>query len=127
LKAELKKLVEHYAAFPAEITEQGLHRFAPAPPPDDSECLLTQLWDRHMSPTWRSLHKERVPREALQDPELVKLLKRFTDAPTLPPDQVDWGPGEAEMVGLQRTIRKRKGSFWQVPKDIADAKGEPSS
>jgi len=41
LKAELKKLVEHYIAFSAEIAEQGLHGFAPAPPPDDSECLLT--------------------------------------------------------------------------------------
>jgi len=127
LKAALKTLVEQYAAFSVEIAETGLHGFAPAPPPDDAECLLTQLWDRHMSPSWRNLHKERVPREALQDPDLVKHLNRFTDAPTLPPDQVDWGPGEAEMMGLQRTIRRRKGSFWQVPKNIGEAKDERSS
>jgi hypothetical protein len=127
LKAQLKKLVEHYAPSSNEIAEQGLPGFAPAPPPDDSECLLTQLWDRHMSPSWRDLHKDRVPRESLQDADLVKELNRFTDAPTLPADQVDWGPGEAEMVGLKRTIRKRKGSFWQVPKDIADVTDKPST
>jgi hypothetical protein len=124
LKAHLKKLVERYAEFQDEIAEHGIHGFAPAPPPEDVDCLVTQLWDRHMSPSWRNVHKQRVPRAELQDPDLVKHINTFMDAPALPPEEVDWEPGEAEAVGLQRVIRKRKGSFWQVPKDLADATQE---
>ena len=75
-----------------------------------------------MNPTWRNLHKTRVPREALQDAKLVEHLKKFTKAPTLSPNEVDFSPGEAKMVGLQRTVQKRKGSFWQLPRDLKDNK-----
>jgi hypothetical protein len=121
LKERLKQLVIHYTALPDDEKEQGLLQFAPAPVPDDPDCLVAQLWDRHMSPSWRNLHESRRSREEMQDPELAHL-NRFTHAPTLPVDQVDFDPVDAEMVGLQRFIRKRKGSFWQVPKDLKEGR-----
>jgi hypothetical protein len=122
LKASLQRLVEHYAGFGDQIAEEGLHRFAPAPPPNNPECLVSQLWDRHMNASWRNIHKNRISREAMQDPELVRHINNFVRAPGIPPEQVDWEPGEAEAMCLQRVIRKRKGSFWQAPKDLPDAR-----
>lgn len=121
LKADLKRLVERYAKLPDEIKALGLigdTSFAPAPPPDDADCLTAQLWDRHMSPSWRNLHKEKVPRDRSKNAELVKQLIEFTNAPTVPPNEVDFAGGQADMVGLQRVIRHRKGSFWQLPRDL---------
>jgi len=42
-----------------------------------------------------NLHQNRVTRAALQNPESVKRINRFMEAPALPPEQVDWEPGEA--------------------------------
>lgn len=118
LKEGLKQLVACYTAMPDKNKEQGLYQFAPAPPRDDPKCLISQLWDRHMSPSWRNLHELKLSREEMQDPELLEHLNQFTSAPRLSPDQIDFNPVDAEVVTLQRRVRRRKGSFWQVPKDL---------
>lgn len=120
LKERLKQLVVYYAALPEHEKEQGLLQFAPTPLRDDPNCLVAQLWDRHMSPSWRNLHQSKRSREEMQDPELVARLNRFRNAPALPPGEVDFEPEEAELVSLQRSIHKRRGSFWQVPKGLKE-------
>jgi hypothetical protein len=54
LKADLKRLNEHYLQLPKEVLEQGLYTFAQFPP-DDSSYLTTRLWDAYL-PKWQSLN-----------------------------------------------------------------------
>jgi hypothetical protein len=51
LKADLKKLDARYSALSATELQQGLMGFA-AYPPDETDFLVTQLWDKYL-PGWR--------------------------------------------------------------------------
>ena len=59
-----------------------------------------------------------LPRDPEKDKELVERLMKFSKAPTLRPEEVDFDPEDAEIVSIQRLIRKRRGSWWQLPKDL---------
>ena len=71
LKADLKKLDEHYDALPEDTKKRGTMSFAPHPP-FEGGFLVTELWDRFMSPIWRE------PKDAkpARDPELERKLVR---------------------------------------------------
>ena len=65
LKADLRRLIEHYKDLSEEEKEKGLSHFARTPPPDDKESLVVRLWDRHLVPTWRELlSSPQKPRDA---------------------------------------------------------------
>lgn len=59
--------------------------------------------------------------EPEKEAELVKRLKAFSKQPTV------GGPGvgmdDAEMVSVERRVRRRRGSWWQVPKGLKDEEG----
>lgn len=118
LKADLNRLMNHYDSRPEPEKEQGLMRLAPTPPKDDKESLTVQLWDRHLLPIWRKREHTPKLRNPKGDAELVGHINRTTSAPALPSNQVDFRPTEAEFVTVQRSISKRKGNWWQLPKDI---------
>lgn len=65
LKAELKRLDEHYSTLPEETKARGVMSFAHAPP-TEGDFLTTRLWDEFMAPHWRT-PKERRP-DAAADP-----------------------------------------------------------
>jgi hypothetical protein len=47
-------------------------------------------------------------------------LKRFTDAPELPVHEVDFDIADPDVLSIARNVHKRKGSFWQLPKDLKE-------
>jgi hypothetical protein len=51
LKKDLTRLDKHYDALPEEVKNRGVVSFA-LHPPDDKSFLVTQLWNKHMSPNW---------------------------------------------------------------------------
>lgn len=53
LKADLKKLDDHYSALPDEVKASGFHKFANLPPQDTS-FLVTRLWDS-LGSGWRDI------------------------------------------------------------------------
>jgi len=118
LKADLNRLMNYYAARSDEEKEQGLMRMAPTPPQEDKESLTVQLWDRHLAPIWRKRDVPRKTTSPKQDAELVSHINRTASAPTLSPSEVDFDSTDAEFVTIQRRISRRKGSWWQVPKDV---------
>lgn len=120
LKAALKDLVPHYKKFDEQIGQLGLHNFAPVPPPELPQNLVVQIWDRLMNPEWREVLSNRMSIEEMQDPDLVNELNSITNAPRLPAAQVDFAPEDADWTGFQRSVRRKRGSFWQVPKDLPD-------
>jgi len=118
LKSGLHYMVDHYSKFPQEQKEQGLMRFAPTPPLDDEGSLVAELWDRHLDPAWRSRSGPSPPRDELEDAKILKHLKQFSEAPPVPPTDAEFDSMDADMVQVQRRVHKRKGSWWQLPKDL---------
>jgi hypothetical protein len=118
LKADLRRLVDYYSKLPEHEKEKGLMRIAPVPPLDVDGSLVVQLWDRHMNPAWRSRSGPSPPRDKSMDAEIMEHLNKFSEAPPLKAEEVDFEPEDAEMVQVLRRIHKRKGGWWQLPKDL---------
>ena len=115
LKSDLKALNDHYSGLPDAEKEKGIMRFA-ANPPETGDSLVSRLWDRHLRP-WRG--KEQTNHtDHESEKKLVDHLKRFTSAPTIPAEPADLALDDADVVSIQRTVHKRKGSWWQLPKDM---------
>jgi hypothetical protein len=116
LKSDLHRLVERYAALPEGERLQGVITFAKTPPEEDG-WLVSQLWDRHLKP-WRG---GALRPKAELTPELSEALRNLVNAPTTPSADIERDIEKIGMVKVERQIRKRKGQFWQAPKDLDDA------
>ncbi len=117
LKADLSKLNQHYAQLPNSTKAEGIMSFA-STPPQKGDFLVAQLWDRHL-PNWRK-QKQHPPEQekSLDKSNLLKQIKKMTDAPTVPLKQVDFSTKKMNMLTIKRRVHKRKGSWYQVPKDL---------
>jgi hypothetical protein len=139
LKADLGRLVERYQAMPPEEQEKGLMKFALFPP-QDGECLVTKIWNHHSdlmrqreAGRLKRVFEESAPSQEnveagarrlrplpTSEQELLTHLRRFRDAPELSPDEVDFDTANPDLLSIQRKVRKRKGSIWQLPKDLKE-------
>ena len=54
--------------------------------------------------------------------ELVKRFKEFRKQSTL--DSADPANADDEMISIARSVRRKRGSWWQVPKDMPDQKDD---
>ena len=115
LKVDLTALNDHYSRLPEAEKEKGIMRFA-ANPPELGDSLVSRLWDRHLRP-WRGKGQP-DPGDPEKQKELVRDLERFTNTPSPPLEQIDFDPDDADVVSIQRAVHKRKGSWWQLPKDL---------
>jgi len=116
LKADLKRLNEHYLQLPEEVLEQGLYTFAQFPP-DDSSYLATRLWDAYL-PAWRgaSPNKVDVPpeiQEALKGliDKYRKKSKPVTDGRDVTIDKIDF-------LEISKKVSPVKGSYFRFSKEI---------
>lgn len=116
LKRDLANLNKHYSQLPDSTKERGVLSFAGVPP-KEGDFLVAQLWDRHF-PKWRQRGEKRAIREPLEEKKLVERLKRFTNTPGVPLIEGDLNMKNVDMLSINRRVRKKKGSWWQVPKDL---------
>ena len=118
LKADLNRLMNTYAGRPEEEKEQGLMRLAPTPPSNDHEGVVVQLWDRHFG-SWRQRATGAPkPRNPKEDAELVAHINLLSSAPSISRAEMDFDPADADFVQIQRRVTKRRGAWWQLPKDL---------
>ncbi|MBC7192937.1 hypothetical protein [Marinobacter sp.] len=118
LKKDLGKLNAHYMELPQEIKDKGVLSFASRPPTDE-DYLTSELWDL-LGPSWRNGERDTVPITQETNDKILEHVKQFTDAPTLPPDAVVESIDEVDSVSLQRSVRRKRGSWYQVPRDLKD-------
>lgn len=120
LKSDLKRLNDHYLALPSTERERGVMRFADHPPAV-GDFLVAKLWERHL----RSGILKDSDRSNALSPEnakkLVEKLKAFTEGAGLPPGQVIADEDQIEAMAIERQVHRKKGSWWQVPKDLPDS------
>lgn len=82
-------------------------------PPDGN--MVADLWDKHLRSGVRNEERE-TARDPEVDAELIKKFKEFRKQPTLPPGQI--GTDEEDMISIARSVHRKRGSWWQVPKDL---------
>jgi hypothetical protein len=116
LKADLKRLNEHYSSFPDKQKKEGITRFASTPPQED-DCLVGRLWDRHLR-SWRNQKSSSPKMDPEAEKKLVERLKNETKSRRLSPDEIDFDAASADFMSIEHKVRKRKGSWWQLPKDL---------
>ena len=56
--------------------------------------------------------------------ELLEQLKAFTEGETLSDSQIPKTDGELVAMSIKRKIRRKKGSWYLVPKDLPDSTHE---
>ena len=122
LKDGLRKLNQHYAQLPDSTKEQGVMSFAGGPPLE-GEFLVTQLWERHLRKGCES-KEVKAPEKTQDNSKLVESLKMIRDAPPLRPEEVDFDPKDPDTLSIERSVRKRKGSWWQLPKGLKVSEGD---
>lgn len=116
LKNGLRELNEHYGKLSEEEKAKGVMSFANNPP-NEGGFMITKIWDKHF-PGWRERKEVDLTDKNIKHDELVKHLRQFTDAPTLPREEVDFDYSDVDSISLKRMVKKRKGSWFQVPKDL---------
>jgi hypothetical protein len=115
LKADLKNLNEKYLALSEEERDRGLLGFASGPP-NDPECLTTQLWDTYL-PDWRSQSKPvDLPPEI--EKALKELMDKFTTQSTPVGDGAIRDMSELGFLQITKQIKPAKGSYFRFAKDV---------
>lgn len=118
IKADLARLDKHYETLPDEIKQQGVIRFAPYPPTDDS-FLVTRLWDKHMSPTWRKDQDKDIIEDTDHETQkkIVEHIKQFVEKSTVLPDS-RISSDEADQMVIERKVLGRKGKWNRFPPEV---------
>jgi hypothetical protein len=113
LKADLKKIDEHFDKFPEQEKAKGLFKLA-LYPPEEACPLLIQLWDKHL-PKWRKQkaeHKETSPE--LQKALVDMINKAQQESKPINPAQHP-NIEDLDYVHISRQIYPRKGKWLRVP------------
>ena len=116
LKADLKQLNEHYSKLPDEEKEKGITKFA-STPPKEGDYLVGQLWDRHLR-SWRHEMSDSPKRNPETEKKLVDRILKETKSRSLTPGEINFDEADADFLTIEHKVRKRKGSWWQLPKNL---------
>lgn len=117
LKADLRKLDEHYDGFSEEIKAKGFYALAPFPP-ENTSFLVTRLWDRYR-PEWREEAKREELTPDLQQ-ALLELMKKVKDQskPLSEGAPQPRGIEDIQYIHVERPILRKKGKWTRVPPEI---------
>ena len=118
LKDDLTKINSLYLSLSEAERERGVMSFA-GYPPKEGDFLVSRIWDRHFQ-NWRGRKHVDISETKIDNSKLVEEINKMKVAPALLPEEVDFDPSSPESVTLQRVVRRKKGSWYQVPKDLKD-------
>lgn len=118
LKAALTTINHQMSEATEDERCQGLHKLAPRPPGDTSN-LVVAMWEKHYRiPKDQTPYK---PFSAEAERKLVEQLNEFAKAPEAP-DVASIPADELESVAVERLVPPKRGSWWVIPKHVADEK-----
>jgi hypothetical protein len=118
LKAELSRVNKYFLGLPLAEREKSVQVLAPHPVGDDNS-LLVKLWDRHV-PRWRKSFDITEQMDSEAGKELAARLQRIHQGAPIPPSELDTDQGNIDQIAIHRSVRQRKGSWWQLPKDLGN-------
>ena len=115
LKADLKQINDRHKNVPEKVREKGIHAFAPFPP-RDGDFLTSKLWDR-TSGNWRNPMKLSLDSQQLSE-HVVKLVKAMRGSANAGTPAPIFSLDAADSLTIDRRVRVKKGSWYQLPKDL---------
>jgi hypothetical protein len=115
LKPALKAINGHFLGLPEKEREKGISAFAHSPPAGN---LVAELWDRFMRRGYRD--EEPVKMGPEDEAKLIKRAKEFRKQATLGQGEMTSEEEDDEMMSVARMVRKKRGSWWQLPKDFKE-------
>lgn len=119
LKADLKRLNEHFLGLPEEEKAKGLFLLVANPPTDD-QGLCATLWDA-ARPGWREPRPAARPLTREQHDEIIRQSKGMRAAALAgPPSARPQGGEEIQHLSIARFIPKTRGS-WRMFSAEAEA------
>jgi len=118
LKADLAKMNAYYRALPEAELERGVMKFAHLPP-KEGDFLTAQIYDR-FGEHWRSEQDDIKITDPDAEKRLVEELTAFSESTETILDPTDPDDDALDTTTFTRRVHKRKGSWWQLPKDLPD-------
>ena len=119
LKTDLTALNKLYMDLPQETKDKGILSFA-RKPPTDGDFLTSKLWDL-MGTEWRKPREIAYPLSQESNDKFLSQMRSFIDVPVNSPKSADFDIDKLDAVSLQRFVTKKKGSWFQIPKDLKDS------
>jgi hypothetical protein len=118
LKADLAKIDAYFDAFPDDVKNRGVISFA-FYPPTEGEFLVSQLWDKHMSPKWRDHKVQPKPQpDSELSKKIVEEIEHFEERASSVPEERRVDSDEADHVVIKRTVRVQKGKWKRFPPEV---------
>lgn len=115
LKADISRADAYYKRLPDVEKDRGIMSFAGTPPENDAP-LITRLWDRYL-PIWRKWKDTKTSTTTPNQPApSIEKIRSISQAPSFRPHETAVGPGHIASVTIKRSIRRKKGSWYQAPK-----------
>ena len=117
LKSDLANLNRHYFSYPDRIREQGIMSFATRPPAD-IESMVAQLWDQ-FCPRWRDLSQVKTD-SSTQTDKILETIRKISKAPPARGEDIDFDVQNPNAMLVKRKIRRKRGSWYQIPKNLSE-------
>jgi len=117
LKADLARINAHYLTLPESERERGVMAFAHLPP-KNGNFLTAQIYDRY-GERWREGSNEVELDDDARKAIAEDILSLTESKETIPVPNDPDNP-IFHMRTLARSVHKRKGSWWQLPKDYPE-------
>jgi hypothetical protein len=115
LKSDLRRIVTHYESLPKNVLESGLGGFA-AFPPDDADCLIARLWDKHW-PNWREKRDEpQVTLTPDAQSAILELVQKQTDAKKLEGSE-EQVVADMDFATIRRSLAPKKGRWLRFSRE----------
>lgn len=116
LKSDLKKLNEHFLQLAAQGGVPALMTFSD-PPPAGVAPLVDRLWKELMAPSAFS-DRSQEPSSAHDQARVVRQLSEMLASPRpQAPEHTD-NFGDPDALIFKRSVRRRRGSWLQIPDDV---------
>ena len=117
LKKDLGRINEYFDKLPDEDKQKGIYSIAVRPPTDE-DFLVAGIWDRFF-PNWRKQALSFTPKK---DSQLIQEIENFAKATASKESQVNQDFSNPDAMIIEKRVRKKKGSWWLVPKDLENKK-----
>ena len=117
LKEDLKQINLYYLGLPESEKERGLSHFAYAPPKREGS-LVRALRSQLLGEGYDDAPRMMAPTDPEKERQLVEEVNRWVEASPADPSEAPTDFERHDTMTIKRSVRLRKGSWWQLPKEL---------
>ena len=86
-------------------------------PPKIGSCIVDQLWDRLLPKRYEGAGST-AANTSYGQPDISERIKEMDDSPSIVLDRADLAAAAVSRVVLKRSVNRRKGDWYQIPKSV---------